>query len=232
VSDAARPSFYALRAGGWRDYWTLLHAPYTAWHLSYVAMGAALAQELSVPWLAESLLAFLLAMGVAAHALDELQGRPLRTEISSGVLWLLAGLALGGAVALGVHGMVVVSPWLGLFIAVGVVLVLAYNLELFGGRLHSDGWFAAAWGAFPALTGYFAQTGRVSAAAVVLAVACAALSLGQRRLSTPARRVRRRAVAIEGRVQWVHGGREAIGADTLIGPAEGALRALSLALPL
>src|SRR5450759_2534553 len=36
------PAFYAARGGGWRDYWTLLHPPYTAWHLSYVLLGAAL----------------------------------------------------------------------------------------------------------------------------------------------------------------------------------------------
>ena len=38
-----RPAFYALRGGGWRDLVTLLHPPYTAWHLSYVALGAAAA---------------------------------------------------------------------------------------------------------------------------------------------------------------------------------------------
>ena len=32
----ARPAFYALAPGGWRDYVTLLHPPYTLWHLSYV----------------------------------------------------------------------------------------------------------------------------------------------------------------------------------------------------
>ena len=36
-----RPAFYALAPGGWRDWWTLLHPPYTLWHLSYVALGAA-----------------------------------------------------------------------------------------------------------------------------------------------------------------------------------------------
>ena len=41
-----RPAFYALRPGGWRDLITLLHPPYTAWHLSYVAFGAAAAPEL------------------------------------------------------------------------------------------------------------------------------------------------------------------------------------------
>ena len=42
----------------------------------------------------------------------------------------------------------------------GPVLVVAYNAELFGGIIHNDLGFAAAWGAFPALTGYVAQTGR------------------------------------------------------------------------
>ena len=35
-----RPAFYALDSGGWRDYWSLLHPPYTLWHLSFVAIGA------------------------------------------------------------------------------------------------------------------------------------------------------------------------------------------------
>ncbi len=41
------PAFYALAPGGWRDYWTLLHPPYTVWHLSYVVIGASLAPEVN-----------------------------------------------------------------------------------------------------------------------------------------------------------------------------------------
>ncbi len=37
-----RRAFYALEPGGARDYVTLLHLPYTAWHLSYVVLGACL----------------------------------------------------------------------------------------------------------------------------------------------------------------------------------------------
>jgi hypothetical protein len=232
VSRAGRPAFYALRAGGWRDYWTLLHPPYTAWHLSYVALGAAVAPTLSGRWLAESLAAFLLAMGVSAHALDELEGRPLRTTIPDRTLWLLAAAGLAGAVAFGVHGMLVVSPWLGLYIAAGVFIVLAYNLELFRGRFHSTLWFALGWGAFPALTGYFAQTGSIGVAAVLASAACALLSLAQRRLSTPVRRVRRTTRRVDGLIVTADGGSERIRAETLIEPAEGALRAMSAALPL
>src|SRR5580698_9511744 len=97
-----RPAFYALRPGGWRDLVTLLHPPYTAWNLANVAIGAALAPQFDGGRLAAVLGAFLLGVGVCAHTLDELNGRPLRTRISDGALKGLAGASLAGAVAIGV----------------------------------------------------------------------------------------------------------------------------------
>lgn len=230
--DSERPAFYALAPGGWRDYWTLLHPPYTLWHLSYVAIGASLAQEVSGRRLGESLLAFFLAVGLAAHALDELHGRPLATRIPDGVLWGLAVAGIGGAVALGVDGAVEVSPWMIAFIAAGGFLVVAYNLELLGGAFHSDLWFALGWGAFPALTGSFAQTGRVSVGAVGVAAACAAIAAAQRTLSTPVRRLRRRVRGIQGRITLVDGTSEPIDASTLRAAPEAALRWASLGMVL
>ena len=227
-----RPAFYALAPGGWRDYWSLLHPPYTLWHLSYVVLGAATADVIEIRWLLETLAAFFLAMGIAAHALDELNGRPLRTRIPAPVLVTLAILGLAGAAALGVHGMVEVSPWIGSFIVVGVFLVVAYNLELAGGRFHSDLWFAVAWGAFPALTAAFAQTARVTPAAALVAAGCVALSAAQRTLSTPVRMLRRDAVEVTGRIERRDGTSMGIDADTLRRPSELALRLLSVAVPL
>jgi hypothetical protein len=227
-----RPAFYALEGGGWRDYWSLLHPPYTLWHLSYVAIGASLAPRIHVGWLLETLAAFLLAMGVAAHALDELNGRPLRTRIPDGVLWALAVVGLAGAVALGVHGTIEVTSWLWAFVAAGLFLVVAYNLELFGGIVHSDVWFALAWGAFPVLTAYVAQTATVRIDAVVAAAACAAISATQRALSTPVRRLRRHVRAVSGELVTADGEREAIDATSLRAAPEAALRWLSFAMPL
>src|SRR4051794_2749270 len=172
-----RPAFYALRSGGWRDLVTLLHPPYTAWHLSYVALGAAAAPVVHVDRLLASLAAFFLAVGVSAHALDELQGRPLDTTLPRGTLIGLAVAGLVGAVAIGVAGVIVVSPSLAPFVLAGGFLVVAYNLELFGGRFHSDLWFALAWGAFPALTGYWVQALELRPAGVLVAAACCLLSV-------------------------------------------------------
>jgi hypothetical protein len=226
-AEPGPPAFYALAAGGWRDYVTLLHLPYTAWHLSYVAIGAGLAPTIDGGRLVATLAAFGLAVGVAAHCLDELHGRPLRTAIPRGVLRGMAAVGLAGAVALGVAGVDQLGPGLIAFIAVGALAVPAYNLELFGGRLHGDHFFAILWGAFPVLTGYFAQAETLAPAAFAGAAAAYAFSLAQRRLSNEARGIRRRATAVEGRIAWSDGREEVLDTTRLLAPHEAALRALA-----
>jgi hypothetical protein len=230
-SAPERAAFYALEPGGWRDWWSLLHPPYTLWHLSYVVLGAAVATHLDTRWLLETIAGFFLAMGIGAHALDELNGRPLRTTIGSKTLIAAAILGIAAAIALGIDGMIEVSPWLAVFIAFGAFVVPAYNLELFGGLFHSDLWFALAWGAFPALTGAFAQMGSLKWAALAVAAFCAVVSAAQRTLSTPVRKMRRRVTQVEGTVTLSDGGRETVDRATMIAAPERALRLLSIAMP-
>ena len=222
-----RPAFYAARPGGWRDWWTILHPPYTAWHLSYVVVGACLAPRTDGVRLVATLLAFFFAVGVAAHALDELHGHPLRTRISDRTLWLAAGAGLAAAVALGIAGVPRVGLGLLAFVVVGPLLVAGYNLELLGGRLHSDVGFAFSWGAFPALTGYFAQAERVDHVALLAAAATFGLSYVQRDLSTPARLLRRRVIGVEGSLTLEDGTARPLDRAVLLVPLERALRALS-----
>jgi hypothetical protein len=230
--SAERPAYYAARPGGWRDWWTLLHPPYTAWHLSYVVIGAALAPRVQASRLIATVLAFFLAVGLAAHALDELRGRPLRTRIPSSALVAVVVGGLAGALALGVAGVYRVGWILIPFMVAGPVLVIAYNAELFGGVMHTDFGFAAGWGAFPVLTGYVAQAGSLAVAPVLAAGGAFALSAAQRGLSTPARNIRRRAVRIEGSIAFGDGRIVPITADELLRPLELALRATSWAIVL
>jgi hypothetical protein len=227
-----RPAFYALRPGGWRDYVTLLHPPYTLWHLSYVAIGAAAAPRVDGGRLAATILAFFLAVGLAAHALDELGGRPLGTKISDRTLQVIAGAGLIGAVFLGLIGTVLVSPWLLPFVVFGAFIVLAYNMELFDGWFHTDAWFAIAWGAFPALTGYFAQAETLRWQVLLIALACLLLSAAQRRLSTPVRTLRRRVTALEGHMRLADGREVAVDEAMLREAPEAALRAIAVAMVL
>jgi hypothetical protein len=226
----SRPAFYALQPGGWRDYLTLLHPPYTLWHLSYVAIGAALAPELTVERLVVALAAFFLAVGIGAHALDELHGHPLQTRISDRTLIVLSALSIGGAVALGVYGSIAYTMWLAPMVVAGGFIVVAYNLELFRGAFHSDVWFAVAWGSFPLLAAYLAVAERITVEALVAAVFAGFLSLAQRHLSTQVRTVRRRVTAVSGTLELTGGERREITAATLTSAPEAALRAMTVAV--
>ena len=227
-----RPAFYALRTGGWRDLVTLLHPPYTAWHLSYVAIGAAAAPHIYANRLAAALGAFFLAVGISAHALDELHGRPLGTKLTRATLIGLAAASLVGAMAIGIAGVIVVSPLLAPLVMAGGLLVPAYNLELGGGRFHDDTWFALAWGGLPAFTGYFVNALAIRPAGVLVAAACCLLSAAQRQLSTPVRRMRRHTAEVVGQQRLRDGTVIELTRAGLSGPLEGALRALWLAMVL
>jgi hypothetical protein len=224
MTASGEPSaFYAVGrgTGGLGDWVTLLHPPYTLWHLSYVAIGAAVMPDLVLWRLAGTLLAFFLAVGIGAHALDELHGRPLGTGISTGLLTATAVASITAAMVLGlVYGGWKLLP----FVIAGGILVYAYNLELFGGVLHSDVWFGLAWGAFPVLVGAYAQHWTLSLAAGVAAVAAFFLSLGQRALSTPARMLRRRVNEVAVRLSFPDGSEAELGRADLLAPLERALR--------
>jgi hypothetical protein len=225
-----RRAFYdvATGTGGWRDWVTLLHPPYTLWHLSYVAMGAALAAPVVWWRLGGTELAFFLAVGIGAHALDELRGRPLRTGISSAALVVAAVVGVGAAITAGLmYGGLKLLP----FVIVGAFLVCAYSLEWFDGRLHGPLGFAVAWGVFPTVVGAYAQHWSLSPAVAVGATAAFLLSLVQRTLSVSARFLRREArlhdleVSMDGRKVddgWV----------ALISPMERALSLLTWTVPL
>jgi hypothetical protein len=197
-TDEVRPAFYALQGGGWRDYVTLLHLPYTAWNLAYVAIGAAIAPVFHTDRMVWTMAAFALALGVSAHALDELNGRPLQTAIPGRVLVVLAAASLAGACAIGIWA---ASAWgwgLLAFVALGAIVVPAYNLEWFGGLVHNTWGLALAWAALPVLTSFYAQAVTLRADAILAAGFASLLIVVQRTLSIPVRHARRSLGTLEG----------------------------------
>ncbi|HEX3562165.1 MAG TPA: hypothetical protein VHU24_04945 [Solirubrobacterales bacterium] len=230
-----RPAFYALRPGGWRDLITILHPPYTAWNLANVAFGAAVASEIHTDRFVATLAAFFLAVGISAHALDELNGRPLKTELSDRTLIGLAAVSLAGAIGIGIAGCIIVSPTLAPFVVAGGFFVVAYNLELFNGRFHTDFWLAFAWAAFPALTSWWINTlslesPKTVVAGILVAAACFGLVSVQRRLSTPVRRLRRKTVSITGEQRLEDGTVIPLTVAEIAAPLDWSLRGLSWAV--
>jgi heme O synthase-like polyprenyltransferase len=227
-----KPAFYALSPGAWRDYVTLLHLPFTVWHVSYVVLGATAAPVLHLDRLAWTCLAFFLGVGLAAHALDELHDRPLRSRIPDGILRGIAGTSLVIALLIGVYASSAIGTWAVPFVLFGGVMVLAYNLEWSGGRFHSGVWFGLAWGAFPALVGYWANAERLDPEAFLIAGACFVLSLAQRVLSRQVKSVRRNAHSVSGRIAFKDGRTEQLSAGYLISPPETALKLIGAAVAL
>ena len=232
-----RPAFYALRPGGWRDLVSVLHPPYTLWNVSNVAIGAAAAPHIYAGRLAAAIAAFFLAVGIGAHSLDELQGRPLGTKLSRRTLIALAGGGLGGALAIGIAGTIIVSPTLAPLVLAGAFIAPAYNLEWFGGRFHTDFWLAASWGGFSAFTGWWVNSlglhsVREAIAAGAAVLACFFLTTVQRRLSTPVRELRRSTVAVEGEQRLADGTTRQLNRANLAAPLDAALMGLSAAVPL
>jgi hypothetical protein len=230
-----RPAYYALRPGGWRDLVTVLHPPYTAWNLANVCFGAAAAAQIHTDRFIATLAAFFLAVGVSAHTLDELNGRPLKTELSDRALIGLAAVSLAGAIGIGVAGCIIISPTLIPFVLAGGFFVVAYNLELFGGRFHTDFWLAFAWAAFPALTSWWVNTLsfaslKVDVAGVLVAAGCFGLVSVQRTLSTPVRRLRRKTVSVSGEQRLDDGTVVPLTVAELSGPLDASLRGLAWAV--
>ncbi len=186
----SEPAFYARTGSTGRDLVALLHIPYTAWHLSYVVIGASLAMTLDWAILGGTVAAFAIGLGVGAHALDEVQGRPLSTGLSDATLWTLGIGAMTVSLGIAVVGAFVVSPWVAVWGVAGVLLAVGYALEW--PVIHTDLGFGVAWGAFPVVVGNWAQTRTVTGSVLIVAAAATLLSLAQRALSTPARFVRRR----------------------------------------
>jgi hypothetical protein len=232
-----RPAFYSLRPGGWRDLVSVLHPPYSLWNVSNVAIGAAVAVHVYPVRLAAAVVAFFLAVGIGAHCLDELNGHPLRTELSDRTLVVFGFGGLAGALAIGIAGVFIVSPTLIPLILFGVFIAPAYNLEWFGGRFHTDFWLAASWAGFAALTGWWVNalgvhSVREAVAAAAAILACCFLVTVQRRLSTPVRELRRRTESLEGEQVLSDGTVRSLDRTDLIAPLDAGLRGLSVAVPL
>jgi hypothetical protein len=232
VQRLDRPAFYARSGGLGNDLVSLLHPPYTAWHLSYVVLGAAAAPHVHGDRVGAALLAFFLAVGVGAHAFDELHDRPLRTGLSNRALAITGIVALLGATGVGVAGVATVSVTLAPLVLFGAAICIAYNLELFGGRFHNDAWFAIAWGAFPALTGYWVNALSFTLAGGLVVAACIGFTVLQRRLSTPARQLRRRTAWVSGEQRLDDGSSIELSRSLLLAPLDSALQAMSVSITL
>jgi hypothetical protein len=140
----------------------LLFLPYTAMVLAYTVIGATLAPGIDWNRVGALLVIYFLALGIAAHAFDALGSRMLKPwgkVFSPRELWILGICSLVSAYAIGTYYMIAFTPLLWPIAILEGFFVFAYNLEWFGGRFHTDGWFAFSWGALPVLAPVHSRMG-------------------------------------------------------------------------
>ena len=132
--------------------------PYSLMNASYVLIGSLLAATVHYDRMAGMALAYILAVGVSAHSLDAMApNKPWGDFLTRRQLGSLAAIALVPALGLGLYYALAFAPLLLPLGAAELFFLLAYNLELFGGRFHTDFWFATSWGFLPVIVGYVLQ---------------------------------------------------------------------------
>lgn len=173
----------------------LLFLPYTGMVLAYTIIGAMLAERIYWDRVGATVTIYFLALGIGAHALDAVGSKnvkPWGTVFSDESLWGLAIFSITIAYSIGIYYMVLYTPLLTLIALAEGFFLFAYNLEWFGGRFHTDAWFAVSWGGLPVLAGYILQTNRLSLTALVVAISMGLLSLVEIKASRPYKVLRRR----------------------------------------
>jgi 4-hydroxybenzoate polyprenyltransferase len=137
--------------------------PYSLMNASYILIGSLIAPEVRFDRMWMLALVYLLAVGISAHALDATgPNKPWGAFLSRRQLQLLAICGLVPSLGLGLYLALRFALILLPLGALELFLLLAYNLELFGKRFHTDGWFALSWGFLPVVVGYAVQTDSIS----------------------------------------------------------------------
>ena len=181
----------------------LLFLPYTGMVLSYTVIGSMLAESIYWDRVLATVMVYFLGLGIAAHALDALGSRkvkPWGEHFSRKQLWALAMISLAIAYGIAIYYMTRYVPFLWIIAVLEGFFVFAYNLELFEGRFHTDGWFAFSWGMLPVIAGYMMQTNQVSVAVIVVAIAMGSLSYVEIAASRPYKELKREIRLTEGEV--------------------------------
>lgn len=185
------PAFGPLK---FRIFIGLLFLPYTGMVLAYTVIGSMMAEQIHWDRVVAILIIYFLALGIGGHALDALGTKgvkPWGKVFSGRQLWALAVVSLVLAYALGLYYIILYTPLLGIIALSEGFFLLAYNLEWFAGRFHTDAWFGFSWGSLPVLAGYILQTNQLSVPVLIVAAGMGTLSLVEIKASRPYKALKR-----------------------------------------
>jgi len=162
----------------WQDFVRLMHLPLPLFVLAFATIGAAQADHVHLDRLALTYLGLIPALCLGAYSLDELHGRPYHTRFNARALWLAASVGLVGAALVAIYLAILVSIYILVLAGLACFFILAYNLELFGGRFHNAAWFGISWGGLSTYGGYFVQDPNFSLSSLLVSAMASLFSVG------------------------------------------------------
>jgi len=146
----------------------ILFLPYTSIVTCFAAWGS-LSGQFEVERIIAICVIYFLAVGISAHFLDAVGGNTKpwgnlpRRRIAA-----IAILTLGTVLSIGIYYAFLDSP---LLFPIGIAeafFLLAYNLELFGGKFHNNLSTLLSWAILPVFAGAAIQTNSISLEVIVL----------------------------------------------------------------
>lgn len=157
-----KKTWYSAEGSKLAEFWTILHLPYTAMSLSFLAIGFGIAGVHRWDVFAWIMVAYFLGLGIAAHAFDQLpgQGSSYVKYLTPWELMALGVAAVSAAVMIGIFWMVKLAAWhLSWIIVLQTFFVFSYPLsKTLKGFFHTDFWFAVSFGFVPVMAGYYINT--------------------------------------------------------------------------
>ena len=154
----------------------ILFLPYTGMVVAFAVWGS-LVVDFTWERLIAICLLYFFALGISAHCLDAIGSKTKPWGfLSKKRLWIVSLLSLGGAFVIGLYYAFLDSPLLILIGIAETFFLLAYNLELFGGKLHNNASFVFSWGILPVLAGTAIQTNSITIETIAMAATAAILS--------------------------------------------------------
>jgi hypothetical protein len=172
----------------------MMFLPYTGMCISFAVIGSALVADMHWERVGAIALIYALALGVGAHAADTMgskKAKPWGSYFTKKQMVALMASSLALAYAIGIYYIVLYAPLLAVVAVLEGFFLFAYNFEIWGGRFHSDFWFAASWGALPVMAGYLIQAGDAGLLPYLAACAAGLASFAEIRMSRPYKQLKK-----------------------------------------
>src|ERR671910_1044091 len=186
------PTFGPLK---FRAFIGMLFLPYTGMCVSFTIIGSMLSESIQWDRVLSIFVIYFLALGVSAHAADNLGSKKIKPWGSFFTAFELKLMVIGGlfvSYVLGIYYIITFVPLLLIIAIIEGFFLFAYNFELFNGFFHNNFWFAISWGSLPLLAGFVIQTNSISILSLIASIIAFLVAYVEIRISRKYKELKRK----------------------------------------